>query len=45
MSLLIILFIIWLIIKINMDECDIPNQQSLFCTNTLVFKWFVFVNY
>jgi hypothetical protein len=40
MYLLIVLFIIWLIIKINMDECDVLNEVSLLCTNTLVFPWF-----
>jgi hypothetical protein len=39
MYLLIILFI-WLIIKISMDECDILNELSMLCTNTLVFTWF-----
>jgi hypothetical protein len=34
MYLLIVLFII---IKINMDECDIFNELSLLCTNILVF--------
>jgi hypothetical protein len=37
MHLLIVLIIIWLIIKINMDECDILNELSLLCTNILVF--------
>jgi hypothetical protein len=34
---LLIFFIIWLIIKINMDECDTLNEL---CTNTLVFTRF-----
>jgi hypothetical protein len=40
MYLLIVLFVIWLIIRINMDECDILNELSLLCTNILVFTWF-----
>jgi hypothetical protein len=40
MYLLIVLFIIWLIIKINMDESAILNELSLLCTNILVFTWF-----
>jgi hypothetical protein len=36
MYLLIVIFIIWLTIKINMDECGILNEWSLLCTNTLV---------
>jgi hypothetical protein len=37
MYLLIVLFIICLIIKINMDESDILNELSLLFTNILVF--------
>jgi hypothetical protein len=40
MHSLIVVFIIWLIIKISMDEYDILNEGSLLCTNTLVFTWF-----
>jgi hypothetical protein len=40
MYLIIVLFVIWLIIKINMDECDILNERFLLCTNTLVFTLF-----
>jgi hypothetical protein len=40
MYLLIVLFIIGLIVKINMDECGILNERSLLCTSTLVFTWF-----
>jgi hypothetical protein len=39
MYLLIVLFIIWLIIKINTIECDILNELSILCTNILVFAW------
>jgi hypothetical protein len=35
----LVLFIIWLIIKINMDECSILNQRSLSLHD------FVIVNY
>jgi hypothetical protein len=38
-----ILFIIWLIIKVNMDECDIhdePSLSDLLYANTLVLTWF-----
>jgi hypothetical protein len=40
MYLLKVLFITWLIIKINMDECDILNWLSLLCTNSIAFTWF-----
>jgi hypothetical protein len=37
MFLLIVLFMIKLFIKINRDDCDIFNERSLLCTNTLWF--------
>jgi hypothetical protein len=42
MYLLIVLFIIWLIIKIWMNEIFLMSDLcvDLLCTNTLVFTWF-----
>jgi hypothetical protein len=46
MYLLIVLFMIWLIIKINTDGCDILNERSMLCTN-IYFSLhdFVILNY